>query len=760
MKKTIYLFIFQFSLLVTAKAQASYETAQVQDIQAYSSYMTANPIVTSIGGFNPLLEGAVVYYLTNENRWGKFRIQQYGYNLIIEWTTFNQDGSVYSTGVNLTIRGTWECNLDLGQESVKSVDFWWEHNNTTNLVPKNGARFYRALSAKQVEPRAKKPSPKTETEKTRQPVTDVAQQEASADKIVGTDAQGRIIYESPRGGQYYINANGNKSYIKKDIEGTASQKTEAQPEVSAQQVPQPKAKKVAAQLQQNQFVPQGKVPNSEAYYQANFSKIKDFESQLQEETLGSLEESPKHLKNGDILFYKTQTGNYGKMQILSFGFQNNVQELYVRYTTYKPDGKIFKFNEFEDMASGRYGKNSIGTYFFFDTLKMEKAHTQFLEPTRYYPITTGFDWRIENNLLFMMPKKIKLCMYNTNSSNTDNQNSNTLKSTVTWQAPLSNGSTTSVQSIELKACVETTETVREYTLIQNGQRLIIPRGLMPKKANDCLNSFSQMVTLREGENTFQLVAQLPKGDTKSDIFTLFYDKKAVSNNSVPIETKIEKRIALVVGNADYTEGFKLKNPVNDANLMAQTLKNLGFRVMQVTNVNKAQFERAIRDFSAVLSDYNVALFYYAGHGIQLDGENYLLPIDAKLQDKKDVRFEAVKVKFAVEEFENHPDNVNIVILDACRNNPFRSWTRGGSEGFKAMYIGGTVVAFATSSDATASDGSGVNGLYTEELVKQMALNQPIETVFRETRKAVLKRSNGIQNPQEFWQLTESFYFKK
>jgi uncharacterized caspase-like protein len=172
-------------------------------------------------------------------------------------------------------------------------------------------------------------------------------------------------------------------------------------------------------------------------------------------------------------------------------------------------------------------------------------------------------------------------------------------------------------------------------------------------------------------------------------------------------------------------------------------------------------ELAIREFSKKLPNSTVALFYYAGHGVQVDGLNYLIPTDANLNDKGDCKFEAVSVNFVVEEFEQYPDNVNIVILDACRNNPFRSWARGGERGFKAINpTSGTIIAFATSEGSTASDGTGNNGLFTQELVKQMTVPQAIESVFKKTRVQVQKLSNGAQSPQEWSQLTGDFYFNK
>ncbi|MEE9424712.1 MAG: caspase family protein [Methylococcales bacterium] len=223
----------------------------------------------------------------------------------------------------------------------------------------------------------------------------------------------------------------------------------------------------------------------------------------------------------------------------------------------------------------------------------------------------------------------------------------------------------------------------------------------------------------------------------------------------------EKRLALVIGNSNYKSNIKLKNPVNDSRLMAKTLRTLGFYVIEHENTNKMVMATAIRDFGRKLQAYNIALFYYAGHGIQVDGTNYLIPVDAVLDTKRDVKYEAVEVEFIGEELEGYPNNTNIIILDACRNNPFRSWGRGSEpNGFTAMTPpSGTIIAFATSEDAIAFDGEGENGVFTEELVKYMLEPQAIEGVFKKTRVSVEKRTKGKQSPQEWSKLKGEFYFK-
>lgn len=224
----------------------------------------------------------------------------------------------------------------------------------------------------------------------------------------------------------------------------------------------------------------------------------------------------------------------------------------------------------------------------------------------------------------------------------------------------------------------------------------------------------------------------------------------------------EKRIALVIGNAAYVNGSSLKNPVNDANLMAVTLQQLGFEVKKLTNASLKQMQDAAVDFTNKIGQFDVTLFYYAGHGIQLEGTNYLIPVDAKLDDKLRAKYEAFDISDINYAFAQNSGKMNIMILDACRDNPFRSWMRGGERGFQAIgnQATGTIIAFATREGQTAADGSGNNGLYTEKLVEQLKIAQNVNDVFKNTRVNVLKASNNAQCPQEWDMSVGSFYFSK
>jgi len=220
----------------------------------------------------------------------------------------------------------------------------------------------------------------------------------------------------------------------------------------------------------------------------------------------------------------------------------------------------------------------------------------------------------------------------------------------------------------------------------------------------------------------------------------------------------DKRLALVIGNAEYVHGGSLKNPVNDAVLMYQTLQNLGFEVNLLTNAELKDMQKSAIDFTNKVKDYDVALFYYAGHGVQVNGVNFLVPVDAKMDDELSAKYEAFDISDINYAFSQNNDNLNIMILDACRDNPFRSWMRGGNTGFVAPgnQAAGTIIAFATREGETASDGSGDNGLFTEKLVEQLNIPQNITEVFQKTRVEVLKESKNKQCPQEWNMLTGNF----
>ena len=170
---------------------------------------------------------------------------------------------------------------------------------------------------------------------------------------------------------------------------------------------------------------------------------------------------------------------------------------------------------------------------------------------------------------------------------------------------------------------------------------------------------------------------------------------------------LERRIALVIGNAKYKEA-PLTNPVNDANDMEAVLKSSGFRVIKAIDATQKQMNRAIFEFGELLTHDSVALFYYAGHGLQVRGKNYLIPVDAEIKSESSVRVESVDVDGVLDQLSN--SELNVVILDACRNNPFERRTNrslGTAGGLAQMEAPkGSLIAYSTAPGKTAADGEG------------------------------------------------------
>jgi hypothetical protein len=222
-----------------------------------------------------------------------------------------------------------------------------------------------------------------------------------------------------------------------------------------------------------------------------------------------------------------------------------------------------------------------------------------------------------------------------------------------------------------------------------------------------------------------------------------------------------ERVALLIGNGNYLNG-SLANPENDARAMAEVLRKVGFKVFEYENLTRRQMESAIDEFGLGLKKNDIALFFYAGHGIQSKGYNYLIPVDASLKSEALVDFECVRADRILALFEESGTQVNIMLLDACRNNPFeRSWTRAASgKGLATMDAPtGTLIGYATAPGSTASDGSGNNGLYTSALLESIIIpGISISQVFYNVTRIVTEKSGKEQRPWTSSSLTAEFYF--
>jgi hypothetical protein len=234
--------------------------------------------------------------------------------------------------------------------------------------------------------------------------------------------------------------------------------------------------------------------------------------------------------------------------------------------------------------------------------------------------------------------------------------------------------------------------------------------------------------------------------------------KAVAN-----ATDYKNKIALVIGNSSY-QNAPLKNPMNDAIAFSNELRALGFEVLNYNNVSRKTFREAIHEFGDKLRENKgIGLFYYAGHGLQSEGVNYLVPVDAIIEKDYDIQDECIRADFVLRMMETNANPMNIIILDACRNNPFTRSSRSVGQGLAQpeRAPSGSIIAFATAPGKTASDGDTSNGLYTQELIK--AMKKPglsIEQIFKEVRINVAKLSNDQQVPWENSSLMGDFYFRK
>lgn len=225
----------------------------------------------------------------------------------------------------------------------------------------------------------------------------------------------------------------------------------------------------------------------------------------------------------------------------------------------------------------------------------------------------------------------------------------------------------------------------------------------------------------------------------------------------------EERVALVIGNGSYSTVSPLDNPSADATLIASRLEQLDFDVTLLVDADFATFQQGIAAFGRQLREAGptaTGLFYYAGHGVQSFGENYLLPVDVALNDPADLDFVAIETQSVLRQMFSARNGTNIVILDACRNNPFTDIPEFGENGLAEMKAPtGTFLSYATAPGAVALDGQDGNSPFTAALAEEMVRpGVPLEEVFRNVRVAVLEATNGLQTPWDTSSLTSEFAF--
>ena len=257
-------------------------------------------------------------------------------------------------------------------------------------------------------------------------------------------------------------------------------------------------------------------------------------------------------------------------------------------------------------------------------------------------------------------------------------------------------------------------------------------------------------TIKEtGTNPTYFIAQRP----------LKLGKIAVAGPGEILGVGAEHRRALVIGNAVYPTA-PLRNSVNDATDIAAALRRLDFEVTVLRDATHEEMTNAVERFSQQLRQGGVGLLYYAGHGMQLSGENYLIPVDTRLQTATDVKFKTVPAAWVLERMGEAGNGLNMVILDACRDNPFVRSERSSQRGLAVMQVArGTLIAYATEPGGVALDGDERNGIYTKHLLRHIEEAElSVEQLFKRVRRGVNKETGGKQVPWEMSSLTGDFYF--
>jgi hypothetical protein len=224
----------------------------------------------------------------------------------------------------------------------------------------------------------------------------------------------------------------------------------------------------------------------------------------------------------------------------------------------------------------------------------------------------------------------------------------------------------------------------------------------------------------------------------------------------------EQRVALVIGNSNYQNAAQLANPGNDAQSMAELLNTAGFEVISATNLTQNDMVRVVQDFSAKVAAHGpntVAMVYYAGHGVQLEGENYLIPIDAKVASPSELVGDSLRLVDVMATLEAIPSRIRIVMLDACRNNPFPSVVDAGRGLAIVDAPNGSIVGYSTAPGTEAQDGSDGHSPYTSAFLRlAREPNLPIEQLFKRVRLEVNHATEGVQTPWESSSLTSEFFF--
>lgn len=293
------------------------------------------------------------------------------------------------------------------------------------------------------------------------------------------------------------------------------------------------------------------------------------------------------------------------------------------------------------------------------------------------------------------------------------------------------------------------------------------KSLQKGNVDNELNEIKQQrvnAALDESENA-QNLSVIEQLKQELEMLKSSYNKPqllSIENLSDSDSSSKYDRVALVIGNSKYPLIGELKNPGNDAKDMAEALRELGFNVIVKINADQQEMETAITEFGKLLKEDSLGLFYYAGHGVQIDGNNYLIPVQSGIKSARDIRYKAVDLNMLIDEMVYAENNKNIIIMDACRNNPLpeEDTRRRPSTGLaRTDAPAGTLIAYATSPGSVAIDGEGRNGIYTKYLLEHIfSPGIPVEMVFKRVLQGVTSETDRKQIPWMSSSLEVDFYF--
>lgn len=448
----------------------------------------------------------------------------------------------------------------------------------------------------------------------------------------------------------------------------------------------------------------------------------------------------KQFENEAIAEYKEtflHTANWHDMQIA--GYNQNTQTFLIKsgacadFTVSVPNAEAREFEE------------------EFQTSKLRIANPDFQiegDVVKFSKLTfitsKGKRYNITSNSVASNP------VTNNPATNSPIKNNSALAA-IAWKFPLVLRVDTYKSDLNIQACVKSESQIKNVSVLINGQAT---RGMQAVVNDGCDLSVNENVTLGKGMNEVKIVVANDAGQSVSDVCYVNYATRAPD-----VYYRDNKRLALIVGNSAY-ENFPLANPANDATDLSAKLKKLGFDVILLTDRTKEQMINAIDKFGSDAKNYDVALFFYAGHAVQHDGKNYLIPVDMptlSAGDERKIEFDCTPMDRVLANMEYSKCKLKLIILDACRDNFTRSLTGTGLSPMTAPK--GTFIAYSTSPGAKALDGTGRNSPYTAELLKRIdTKGLKIEELFKQVRGGVLERTNGQQLPWDQSSIVGDFSF--